>query len=171
MLFRSACHCIGAYDLLIRPAAVVGIGLRALMGQADGSMTGTRALDALVQIVVIATIMTVIYFAVARMARVEEIRVFFVPLSRLLARAGRSLPGPVGRVVSALATALSSSIPSSPAAAPESDSRTPVSQEADGAAPAQSASPVTTGSAPQAPSRPDAPSPEHRPESSPTMRA
>ncbi|WP_454931717.1 lipid II flippase MurJ [Actinomyces oricola] len=149
------------------PAAVVGIGLRALMGQADGSMTGTRALDALVQIVVIATIMTVIYFAVARMARVEEIRVFFVPLSRLLARAGRSLPGPVGRAASALATALSSSVPSSPAAAPESDSRTPVSQEADGAAPAQSASPVTTGSAPQAPSRPDAPSPEHRPESSP----
>lgn len=149
------------------PAAVVGIGLRALMGQADGSMTGTRALDALVQIVVIATIMTVIYFAVARMARVEEIRVFFVPLSRLLARAGRSLPGPVGRAASALATGLSSSVPSSPAAAPESDSRTPVSQEADGAAPAQSASPVTTGSAPQAPSRPDAPSPEHRPESSP----
>lgn len=149
------------------PAAVVGIGLRALMGQADGSMTGTRALDALVQIVVIATIMTVIYFAVARMARVEEIRVFFVPLSRLLARAGRSLPGPVGRAAGALATALSSSVPSSPAAAPKSDSGAPVSQEADGAAPAQSAPPVTTGSAPQAPSRPEAPSPEHRPESGP----
>ena len=80
-------------------AAAAGEGVRLLLGPADGSMTGTRALDALVQIAVVATVMTVVYLAVGRVLRVSELSLLFTRLARILALLGRLLPGALGAAV------------------------------------------------------------------------
>ncbi|WP_196717052.1 murein biosynthesis integral membrane protein MurJ [Actinomyces trachealis] len=83
-------------------AAVVGIGARALLGPADGSMTGRRPVDALVTILVVAFVMTVVYVLVAMLMRTEEITVVTGPASRILRKMARLL-GPVGGPLNALA--------------------------------------------------------------------
>ncbi|MCL3777893.1 hypothetical protein H6X67_07050, partial [Actinomyces sp. AC-20-1] len=78
-------------------AFVVGWGVRRLLGPADGSMTGTRATDALVTVLLAAVLMTLAYLVAARALRVAELGVLFGPLSRLVLAAGRLLPGGAGR--------------------------------------------------------------------------
>lgn len=100
---------VGTYVRLIvaaLPAILVGLGVRRLLGPADGSLTGTRQVDALVIVLVVAIVMTLVYLAAAKLLRVQELDVFFGPLSRIVAKVGRMLPGPVGRVVVRMARAL-----------------------------------------------------------------
>ena len=116
-------------------AAAAGEGVRLLLGPADGSMTGTRALDALVQIAVVATVMTVVYLAVGRVLRVSELSLLFTRLARILALLGRLLPGALGAAVLRASRALDPTT-SAPA------SQGPVAGE-DGAATADGAAGVT----------------------------
>ena len=88
------------------PAILVGLGVRAILGPADGSSTGSRPTDALLIVLVAAFLMTVTYLVAARMLHVEELGVLFVPLSRMVAKVGRLLPGRAGRVVLHLAHVL-----------------------------------------------------------------
>ena len=100
---------VGTYVRLIvaaLPAILVGLGVRRLLGSADGSLTGTRQVDALVTVLVVAVVMTLVYLAVAKLLRVQELDVFFGPLSRIVAKVGRMLPGPVGRAVVRMGRAL-----------------------------------------------------------------
>ncbi|WP_172121197.1 murein biosynthesis integral membrane protein MurJ [Actinomyces faecalis] len=93
---------LSTYARLIASAAlavVVGVLTRGLIGPADGSMTGTRALDALVIILVTAVVMTLVYLAVARVLRVSELGVLFRPASKVLLALGARLPGGLGRAV------------------------------------------------------------------------
>ncbi|MCL3789513.1 MULTISPECIES: lipid II flippase MurJ [unclassified Actinomyces] len=87
-------------------AFVVGWGVRRLLGPADGSMTGTRATDALVTVLLAAVLMTLAYLVAARALRVAELGVLFGPLSRLVLAAGRLLPGGAGRALARLGRAL-----------------------------------------------------------------
>ncbi|SHE26602.1 murein biosynthesis integral membrane protein MurJ [Actinomyces glycerinitolerans] len=100
---------VGTYVRLIvaaLPAILVGLGVRRLLGSADGSLTGTRQVDALVTVLIVAAVMTLVYLAVAKLLRVQELDVFFGPLSRIVAKIGRMLPGPVGRAVVRMGRAL-----------------------------------------------------------------
>lgn len=106
-------------------AALVGTGIRSLIGPADGSLTGRRPVDALVTILVVAVVMTVVYLLVAAWAKVEELSVATGPAARILRKVGRLL-GPAGGPVLALAERLApvaatatapASVPA-PAAAP-----------------------------------------------------
>lgn len=92
-------------------ATLVGIGLRVLIGPADGSLTGRRPVDALVTILVVSVVMTVVYLVVAAWVQVEELAVATGPAARILRKAGRLL-GPAGGPVLALADRLA---PVSPA--------------------------------------------------------
>ena len=85
------------------PAVLVGLGVRALLGPADGSLTGSRPTDAMLTVIVAALLMTATYLAAARLLRVEELGVLFVPLSRIVAKIGRLLPGRAGEAVLHLA--------------------------------------------------------------------
>ena len=87
-------------------AVVVGVLVRRLTGPADGSLTGTRALDALVIILVTAVAMTLVYLAVARVLRVSELGVLFRPASRIVLALGARLPGGLGRAVRGAGRAL-----------------------------------------------------------------
>lgn len=86
-------------------AALVGTGIRSLIGPADGSLTGRRPVDALVTILVVAVVMTVVYLLVAAWAKVEELSVATGPAARILRKVGRLL-GPAGGPVLALAERL-----------------------------------------------------------------
>ncbi|SDM32457.1 murein biosynthesis integral membrane protein MurJ [Actinomyces ruminicola] len=93
---------VGTYARLIvaaLPAVLVGLGVRRLLGPTDGSLSGSRPVDALVTVLVAAVVMTVVYLAGARLLRVQELDVFFSPLSRIVTKVGRLLPGPVGRAL------------------------------------------------------------------------
>ncbi|WP_176582800.1 murein biosynthesis integral membrane protein MurJ [Actinomyces qiguomingii] len=113
---------VGTYARLIAaalPAVLAGLGLRRLFGPSDGSLTGSRPVDALVTVMVVAVVMSVVYLAVAKLLRVQELDVFFSPLSRIVAKIGRILPGPVGRAVEQAGRALApAASPASPAAEP-----------------------------------------------------
>lgn len=87
-------------------AVVVGVLVRRLTGPADGSLTGTRALDALVIILVTAVAMTLVYLAVARVLRVSKLGVLFRPASRIVLALGARLPGGLGRAVRGAGRAL-----------------------------------------------------------------
>ncbi|MBW3069786.1 hypothetical protein GZ998_09775 [Actinomyces sp. 594] len=111
---------LGTYARLILaalPAVLVGLGVRRLLGPADGSLTGTRPVDALVTVLVAATVMTVVYLAGAKLLRVQELDVFFGPLSRIVVKCGRLLPGPAGTAVVRAGRALAPT-PSAPGPAP-----------------------------------------------------
>ncbi|SPT54413.1 Probable peptidoglycan biosynthesis protein MurJ [Actinomyces bovis] len=84
-------------------AALVGIGVRYLLGPADGSLTGSRPVDALVTILLVALVMTVVYALVAALVRVEELSVATGPISRILRKVARLL-GPAGGPLNALAS-------------------------------------------------------------------
>ena len=88
------------------PTVLVGAGIRALLGPADGSLTGSRPTDAMLTVLVAALLMTVTYLVAARLLRVEELGVLFVPLSRIIAKIGRLLPGRLGEAVLHLAHVL-----------------------------------------------------------------
>ena len=88
------------------PTVLVGAGIRALLGPADGTLTGSRPTDAMLTVIVAALFMTITYLVAARLLRVEELGVLFVPLSRLVAKIGRLLPGRVGEAVLHLAHVL-----------------------------------------------------------------
>ena len=88
------------------PTVLVGAGIRVILGPADGSLTGTRPTDAMVTVLVAALFMTVTYLVAARLLRVEELGVLFVPLSRIVAKIGRLLPGRAGEAVLHLAHVL-----------------------------------------------------------------
>ncbi|WP_338063844.1 murein biosynthesis integral membrane protein MurJ [Actinomyces ruminis] len=104
------------------PAILVGLGVRRLLGSADGSLSGTRQVDALVIVLVVAVVMTLVYLAAAKLLRVQELDVFFGPLSRIVSKVGRILPGRVGRAVVSLGRALA---PPPPLAAQASVEPTP----------------------------------------------
>ena len=88
------------------PAVLVGLGVRALLGPADGSLTGSRPTDAMLTVLVAALLMTVTYLVAARVLHVEELGVLFVPLSRIVAKIGRLLPGRAGEAILHLAHVL-----------------------------------------------------------------
>lgn len=92
--------------LAVLPAAAAGYGLRRVLGPADGSMTGTRATDAVVIVVLGALVMTLVYLVVARLLRISELSILFSRLSRIVARIGRILPGGAGRATGRLAERL-----------------------------------------------------------------
>ncbi|MGK2349029.1 lipid II flippase MurJ [Actinomyces sp. W5033] len=97
-------------------AFVVGWGVRQLLGPTDGSLTGTRATDALLTVLLAAVLMTLTYLAAARVARVTELGVLFGPVSRLVLAVGGLLPGGAGRGLQRLGRALA--LPAAGAAAP-----------------------------------------------------
>lgn len=92
--------------LAVLPAAAVGYALRRVLGPADGTMTGTRATDAVVIVVLGALVMTLVYLVVARLLRISELSILFSRLSRVVARIGRILPGGAGRATGRLAERL-----------------------------------------------------------------
>ena len=81
------------------PAVVVGLAVRRILGPSDGTLTGTRAFDALITVVVAALLMTAVYLLTARLLEVGELAVLFSPLSKLVVRIGSFLPGGLGDVV------------------------------------------------------------------------
>lgn len=89
--------------LAVTPAVIVGMILLAIMGPVDAEASLTRLMGALVQVVVVALIMSVIYLVMGRVVHVEEIVVAFRPVSRIVGTIGRRLPGPVGRALLSLA--------------------------------------------------------------------
>ncbi|MDO4900728.1 lipid II flippase MurJ [Actinomyces sp.] len=112
---------VGTYTRLILaalPAVLVGLGVRRVLGPTDGSLTGSRPVDALVTVMVVAVVMSVVYLAGAKLLRVQELDVFFRPLSRIVTKIGRMLPGPAGRAVVALGRALAPAPPADAAAEP-----------------------------------------------------
>ena len=88
------------------PTFVTGWALRQLLGPADGSLTGTRATDALLTVLLAAVLMTLVYLAAGRALRVTELGVLFGPLSRLVLAAGRRLPGGAGEALRRLGGSL-----------------------------------------------------------------
>lgn len=107
---------LSTYARLIASAGVavgVGVLVRRLTGPADGSLTGTRALDALVIILITAVAMTLVYLTVARVLRVSELGVLFRPASRIILALGARLPGGLGRAVQRGGRALA--LPTEPA--------------------------------------------------------
>ncbi|WP_415504923.1 murein biosynthesis integral membrane protein MurJ, partial [Actinomyces slackii] len=85
------------------PATIVGMVLLAIMGPADAEASMARAVAALIQVLIVATIMSLIYLVMGRVVHVEEIIVAFRPVSRILTKVGQKLPGPAGRAALALA--------------------------------------------------------------------
>ena len=81
------------------PAVVVGLAVRSILGPSDGTLTGTRAFDALITVLVAALLMTSVYLLTARLLEVGELAVLFSPLSKLVVRIGSFLPGGLGDVV------------------------------------------------------------------------
>ena len=81
------------------PAVVVGLAVRRILGPSDGTLTGTRAFDALITVVVAALLMTAVYLLTARLLEVGELAVLFSPLSKLVVKIGSFLPGGLGDVV------------------------------------------------------------------------
>ena len=81
------------------PAVVVGLAVRRILGPSDGTLTGTRAFDALITVVVAALLMTAVYLLTARLLEVGELAVLFSPLSKLVVQIGSFLPGGLGDVV------------------------------------------------------------------------
>lgn len=55
------------------PAVVVGIGVRELLGDADGHLMGAAALDAIFVVLTVGAIMTLAYLAAARALRIDEL--------------------------------------------------------------------------------------------------
>ncbi|MDU0348150.1 lipid II flippase MurJ, partial [Actinomyces sp. MRS3W] len=96
------------------PAVLVGLLIRRLLDPAGGSLSGSRQVDALVTILVAAVCMSVTYLVAARLLRVEELNVFFSPLSRMVSKLGRMLPGGLGRAITRLGTALAPTAPTKP---------------------------------------------------------
>ena len=81
------------------PAVVVGLAVRRILGPSDGTLTGTRAFDALITVLVAALLMTSVYLLTARLLEVGELAVLFSPLSKLVVKIGSFLPGGLGDVV------------------------------------------------------------------------
>ena len=81
------------------PAVVVGLAVRSILGPSDGTLTGTRAFDALITVLVAALLMTSVYLLTARLLEVGELAVLFSPLSKLVVRIGSFLPGGLGDIV------------------------------------------------------------------------
>lgn len=81
------------------PAVAVGLAVRRILGPSDGTLTGTRAFDALITVLVAALLMTSVYLLTARLLEVGELAVLFSPLSKLVVRIGSFLPGGLGDVV------------------------------------------------------------------------
>lgn len=134
--------------IAVAPAVIVGLILLALMGPVDAQASLTRLLGALVQVLVVATIMSLIYLVMGRVVHVEEIVVAFRPVSRIVGRIGRLLPGPVGRALLSLAAWMSP---------PPPPVRLPPPPQADGAAPVSAPDPAP------APANPGAQAPAHPP--------
>ena len=72
------------------PAVVVGLAVRRILGPSDGTLTGTRAFDALITVVVAALLMTAVYLLTARLLEVGELAVLFSPLSKLVVKIGNA---------------------------------------------------------------------------------
>lgn len=89
--------------LAVAPAVIVGMILLAVMGPVDAETSLTRLMGALVQVLVVAVIMSIIYLVMGRVVHVEEIVVAFRPVSRIVGMIGRRLPGPAGRTLLSLA--------------------------------------------------------------------
>ncbi|MDO4242799.1 MAG: lipid II flippase MurJ [Actinomyces sp.] len=88
------------------PTVLTGLAIRRLLGPADGTITGSRPTDAAVTLLVSALVMTVVYLVVATALRVEELRVLSGPLSSIIGRLGRMLPGPVGTALTRMSQAI-----------------------------------------------------------------
>ncbi|ARD42855.1 murein biosynthesis integral membrane protein MurJ [Actinomyces gaoshouyii] len=88
------------------PAAVVGIGVRELLGDADGHLMGAAALDAVLVVLTVGAIMTLVYLAAARALRVDELAILMNPVAGIVTKAGRVLPGGASRALTRLGGSL-----------------------------------------------------------------
>ncbi|WP_127843090.1 murein biosynthesis integral membrane protein MurJ [Actinomyces wuliandei] len=145
--------------LAAAPAVVIGLVLVALMGEVDGASSLNRLLAASTQVVIVASVMSFIYLVMGRIVNVEEIIVAFRPLSRILVKVGRRLPGPAGRPVLRLAEWMT---PTSAPTRGTSGSRTappapPPPQAAPPPPPPPAAAPTATPQPAPAPPPPSAP--------------
>ncbi|WP_236263138.1 lipid II flippase MurJ [Actinomyces sp. zg296] len=88
------------------PAVVAGIGVRELLGDADGHLMGAAALDAIFVVLTVGAIMTLVYLAAARALRIDELAILMNPVSGIVTKAGRALPGGAGRALTRLGGSL-----------------------------------------------------------------
>ncbi|WP_366180680.1 murein biosynthesis integral membrane protein MurJ [Actinomyces timonensis] len=88
------------------PAVVVGIGVRELLGDADGHLMGAAALDAIFVVLTVGAIMTLAYLAAARALRIDELSILMNPVAGIVTKAGSVLPGGAGRALTRLGGSL-----------------------------------------------------------------
>ncbi|RRD30182.1 lipid II flippase MurJ [Actinomyces bowdenii] len=151
--------------IAVAPAVIVGLILLALMGPVDAEASLARLLGALVQVLVVATLMSLIYLVMGRVVHVEEIVVAFRPVSRIVGKLGRLLPGPLGRSLLSLAAWMSPPPPPArlPPPPPQADAAPASAPGPAGPHPSGPVSPRPSAQAPAQPSLPPALPPRMRP--------
>ncbi|WP_226925084.1 murein biosynthesis integral membrane protein MurJ, partial [Georgenia thermotolerans] len=89
--------------LAVLPATLLGWGLLHLLGTSSADL---GVAGALWRTVVVGVVMLAVYVALLRLLRVDELATITRPVGRLGAAAGRRVPGPVGRLLVRLGTAV-----------------------------------------------------------------